>query len=385
MPVFNDFDFQIALARRRGANFVDILDRRSFATPVFRSYLCELSTRQNYGKTQHFAQFLPAKASLLSNIDAARPTGNFQYSRKLELLNFLWSKAPKYCLHRVQAFARPTSSNKVLKLEHLTTGRGSNYPLPVAPVGVEAWGPVEDVPLPHHGRRFGPRQARGMATLENPVLSAKLSHWLDLVMYWMFPGRQSCHVVLATIIPSHLSWWKRLWRSGDWWPGQCWGSQRGFLCEICRLRNLVVSFHKPYNSIWMFTRPWLREGNDILHRLVRELLQRLKRVRQWLLAGGTVRLYEGLRIVKNRTYHRVKAFPTSKPTFHEMFPWNASRRRSGSGPSLRLRGLGGRRRFVSCRSALEIDCGIFAQKLVTTFQSHQLSSAFDCRPRLCPG
>ena len=89
MPVFNDFDFQIALARRRGANFVDILDRRSFATPVFRSYLCELSKRQNYGKTQHFAQFLPAKTSFLSNIDAARATGNFQYSRKLELLNFL--------------------------------------------------------------------------------------------------------------------------------------------------------------------------------------------------------------------------------------------------------------------------------------------------------
>ena len=88
---FNDFDFQIALARRRGANFVDILDSRSFATPVFRTYLCELSKRQNYGKTQHFAQFLPAKTSLLSNIDAGRPTGNFQYSRKLELLNFLWT------------------------------------------------------------------------------------------------------------------------------------------------------------------------------------------------------------------------------------------------------------------------------------------------------
>ena len=98
-PVFNDFDFQIALARRRGANFVDILGSRSFATPVFRTYLCEPSKRQNYGKTQHFAQFLPAKishvshlcckTSLLSNIDAAIPTGNFQYSRKLELLNFL--------------------------------------------------------------------------------------------------------------------------------------------------------------------------------------------------------------------------------------------------------------------------------------------------------
>ena len=61
MPVFNDFDFQIALARRRGANFVDILRSRSSATPVFRTYLCELSKRQNHGKTQHFAQFLPAK------------------------------------------------------------------------------------------------------------------------------------------------------------------------------------------------------------------------------------------------------------------------------------------------------------------------------------
>ena len=92
LPVFNDFDFQIAFARRRGANFVDILGNRSFATPVFRTYLCELSKRQNYGNTQHFAQFLPAKTSLLSNIDAARATGNFQYSRKLdflELLNFL--------------------------------------------------------------------------------------------------------------------------------------------------------------------------------------------------------------------------------------------------------------------------------------------------------
>ena len=98
-PVFNDFDVRIALARRRGANFVDILGSRSSATPVFRTYLCEPSKPRNYGKTQLLAQFLPAKispvshlrckTSLLSNIDAARPTGNFQYSRKLELLNFL--------------------------------------------------------------------------------------------------------------------------------------------------------------------------------------------------------------------------------------------------------------------------------------------------------
>ena len=89
LPVFNDFDFQIALARRRGANFVDILGSRSSATTVFRTYLCEPSKPRNYGKTQRFAQFLPAKTSMCENIDAARATGNFQYSRKLELLNFL--------------------------------------------------------------------------------------------------------------------------------------------------------------------------------------------------------------------------------------------------------------------------------------------------------
>ena len=98
---FNDFNFRIALARRRGANFVDIFfGSRSFATPAFRTCLSEPSKPWNYGKTQHCAQFLPAKishvahlcckTSLLSNIDAARPSGNFQYSRKLELLNFLW-------------------------------------------------------------------------------------------------------------------------------------------------------------------------------------------------------------------------------------------------------------------------------------------------------
>ena len=35
MPVFYDFDFRIALARRRGANFVEILGSRSFAPPRF--------------------------------------------------------------------------------------------------------------------------------------------------------------------------------------------------------------------------------------------------------------------------------------------------------------------------------------------------------------
>ena len=89
LPVFNDFDFQIALARRRGTNFVDILGSRSSATTVFRTYLCEPSKPRNYRKTQRFAQFLPAKTSMCDNTDAARATGNFQYSRKLELLNFL--------------------------------------------------------------------------------------------------------------------------------------------------------------------------------------------------------------------------------------------------------------------------------------------------------
>ena len=68
LPRFNDFDFRIALARRRGANFLDILGSRSSATPVFRTYLCEPSKPRNYGKTQHFAQFLPAKISHVSHL-----------------------------------------------------------------------------------------------------------------------------------------------------------------------------------------------------------------------------------------------------------------------------------------------------------------------------
>ena len=88
-PIFNDFDFQIGLAHKHNAYFIDILNNQSFVIPVFRIYFCELSKRQNYGKTQHFAQFLPAKTSLLSNIDTTNATDNFHYSRKLELLNFL--------------------------------------------------------------------------------------------------------------------------------------------------------------------------------------------------------------------------------------------------------------------------------------------------------
>ena len=99
LPVFNDFDFRIALARRRGAIFVHILGSRSFAPPRFSDLPLRTFEATKLWKNTHFAQFLPAKishvshlrckTSLLSNIYAARPTGNFQYSRKLELLNFL--------------------------------------------------------------------------------------------------------------------------------------------------------------------------------------------------------------------------------------------------------------------------------------------------------
>ena len=91
----NDFDFQTALSPQRGANLVDTLGSRPVPHHLaFRSWLFEPAKPQNSGKTQHFEQFLPAKiphvahlccnASLPSNIDASRPGGNFQYSRKLD-------------------------------------------------------------------------------------------------------------------------------------------------------------------------------------------------------------------------------------------------------------------------------------------------------------
>ena len=156
LSVFNDFDFRIALARRRGANFGDSnfqkcsdhavflrfwlpnrrraqawckfcrlelpkvvrgsqsltiltsesLSRRRGANfgassaadpphpPVLRSWLSQPAKPQNYGKTQHFAHFLPAKSScltsLLYHICAITSLGwkifssNSQYSRKLD-------------------------------------------------------------------------------------------------------------------------------------------------------------------------------------------------------------------------------------------------------------------------------------------------------------
>ena len=92
--VFSDFDFQIVRAHRWGANFVT-----SWATDpphplVLRSWLFEPAKPQNYGKTQHFAHFLPAKSSCLTSLlyhicaitslDWQIFSSNFQYSRKLD-------------------------------------------------------------------------------------------------------------------------------------------------------------------------------------------------------------------------------------------------------------------------------------------------------------
>ena len=122
MPVFYDFDFQIALARRRGANFVEInfqkcseptvfyrfrLPNRSRAqawckfcrdlghpilrtTSLFGPTFANLRSHETTVKHSISRNSYPPKHLCCENIDAARATGNFQYSRKLELLNFLW-------------------------------------------------------------------------------------------------------------------------------------------------------------------------------------------------------------------------------------------------------------------------------------------------------
>ena len=94
MPIFNDFDFQIALARRRGANFVTSWATDPPHPPVLRTWLFEPAKPQIYGKTQHFAHFLPAKSSCLTSLlyhicaitslDWQIFSSNFQYSRKLD-------------------------------------------------------------------------------------------------------------------------------------------------------------------------------------------------------------------------------------------------------------------------------------------------------------
>ena len=106
LPVFNNFDFQtalapqsganvaklnlkkrsehaawclffaeIALAPQRGANFADILGSRSSTTPVFGSWLCEPSKPQNHGKTFRAIptrQNLSCLESVLWNIFAGK-------------------------------------------------------------------------------------------------------------------------------------------------------------------------------------------------------------------------------------------------------------------------------------------------------------------------
>ena len=68
LSVFNDFDFQIVLARRHGANFVTSWATDPPHPPVLRSWLSEPAKPQIYGKTQHFAHFLPAKSSCLTSL-----------------------------------------------------------------------------------------------------------------------------------------------------------------------------------------------------------------------------------------------------------------------------------------------------------------------------
>ena len=150
LPVFKDVDFRIALAPQQGANFAHFasfeglwLPNRSRATawckvcglqlqevvrtfqfltiltskslsrhsgvrilatslaadpphsPVSRSWLAEPAKPQNYGKTQHFAQFLPAKTSsshtsqlyhicAITSLGCQIFSGNSQYSRMLD-------------------------------------------------------------------------------------------------------------------------------------------------------------------------------------------------------------------------------------------------------------------------------------------------------------
>ena len=91
---FHDFDFQIVLARRRGANFAASSAADPPHPPVLRSWLSQPAKPQNYGKTQHFAHFLPAKSSCLTSLlyhicaitslDWQIFSSNFQYSLKLD-------------------------------------------------------------------------------------------------------------------------------------------------------------------------------------------------------------------------------------------------------------------------------------------------------------
>jgi hypothetical protein len=58
-PVFNDFDFAIALSLQRGAIFEKKLAESCPRPPVLQRYPFERGEAQNFEKTQHFAQLLP--------------------------------------------------------------------------------------------------------------------------------------------------------------------------------------------------------------------------------------------------------------------------------------------------------------------------------------
>ena len=49
MPVFNDFDFRIALARRRGANFVDVNFQKCPNMPVFNDFDFQIALARRRG------------------------------------------------------------------------------------------------------------------------------------------------------------------------------------------------------------------------------------------------------------------------------------------------------------------------------------------------
>ena len=59
--LLNDFDFRTVQAPQRGANFADIFAADPPQLPFLGAGFCEPAKPQNYGKTQHFVQLLPAK------------------------------------------------------------------------------------------------------------------------------------------------------------------------------------------------------------------------------------------------------------------------------------------------------------------------------------
>ena len=76
------------------AGAVHILSTSSAADPsqlpFFGPSFASLRSDKTMEKHSISRNSYPPKHLCCQNIDAGRATGNFQYSRKLELLNFLW-------------------------------------------------------------------------------------------------------------------------------------------------------------------------------------------------------------------------------------------------------------------------------------------------------